>query len=577
MADRSLGWVQNPSDFKKLKDVVSVFVRGTSVNKKLVNEVITALIEDSGLRQDMIEVLSKETVEIEYSLLKGKGSGGLPRSEAPCTGIIQAIIPSQSGRPYTDDWTADGFLRWAISIGLLLYNKKKDTCTITALGEQFVSARGGSEDEQKILIRAFLSYPPAVRVLHLLNEQGHLTKFELGKQLGGLGEPGFTSIPQELYVQGLEISPEDEKSKIRSNTEGSADKYARMIAGWLCKVGLVQRVPKEQSVTVGSNTYETIIGHAYQITLKGIREIKKTEGLSSVARVPKIVYWEMLATKVRDRDYIRTRRGMIIQSIHNKEKTLTAIQADLKKEQIIESEITVKDEINVINAMGLNVQESRGVYSIRDDIVGLTIPLEKPPKTRILEMKDCLRQRLKKIDHRYLALLDLAYHGSAASRDFEVQTVDLFTNALGLKGVRLGESRKPDGIVSHDKVGIILDNKAYREGYELPMTHADEMIRYIVENHERDPDLNPNEWWLNFEPKVDCFHFLFVTSYLKGRFKSNLEYIANRTGVSGAAIDVVNLLRLAELLKSAEMSHEDFFSLFQNEEIVIGSSGFPCS
>lgn len=568
MAQRSLGWVQNPSDLNKLKDVVSVFIRGSKINKELVNNLIPGLIEDEELKEMMLERLSKADIVIEYNLLKGRGAGGGSRKDAKCSGIIQATIPNQSGREYTDDWTADGFLRWAISIGVLNYDKQKDTCKISELGKKYALSEDGSEEEQDILIQALLGYPPAVRILELLKGQGHSTKFELGKQLGGLGEPGFTSIPQDLYVQAIETSSGNKRAEIRSNTEGSSDKYARMIAGWLSKVDLVQRIPKEITVKIGNIKYSTNIGHSYRITLRGINELKRAMGTSSLLRIPKIVYWEMLATKVKDRDYIRNRRGYIIESLVSKEKTLVEIKEYLASKDIVESEVTIKDEINVIKAIGLNLQESRGKYFINDEIMHLNIPYEKPQKTHILELKDKIRQELKYVDHRYLALVDLAYDGTA-NRDFEIQTIDLLTNELDFDGLRLGESRKPDGIISYKENGVIIDNKAYSGGYELPIAQADEMIRYIEENSSRDLILNSNEWWLNFDPKVKNFKFLFVTSYLKNRFQNNLEYISNRTSISGGAINVENLLYFTEKIKSGEISYQDTFDYYKNTEIII--------
>ncbi len=117
----------------------------------------------------------------------------------------------------------------------------------------------------------------------------------------------------------------------------------------------------------------------------------------------------------------------------------------------MESEITIQDEIKVIEAIGLNLQKSRNKYSIKDTIIHLDIPREKSEKTHILELKDRLREELKYIDHRYLGLIDLAYDGNA-SRDFEIQTIDLLTNELDFKGMRLGESRKPDGVIFIEKM-----------------------------------------------------------------------------------------------------------------------------
>ncbi|MDU5471395.1 MAG: restriction endonuclease FokI C-terminal domain-containing protein [Peptoniphilus harei] len=570
MAERTLGWIQNPSSFENLKNVVSVFDKNTELYNEILNTKLHSLVEDLDLRNKLISEMRKEPLEMDYVLLKGHGiKSGQKRSDAKCSGIVQAAITTQGGRAYTDDWTADGFLRWGISIGLLDYDSEKDTVYITQLGEDFVHS--DSEDlDKEILTTAFLSYPPAVRILTLLENGEHLTKFELGKQLGGLGEAGFTSIPQDLYIQAIELASETDKATIRSNTEGSADKYARMISGWLSKVGLVQRIEKEVSTNIGNIEYKVKIGHSFRITLKGIKELKRARGISSYSKTDKIVYWQMLATKGKDRDYIRNRRGHIINSITNRGRTLEDIKVYLSENDIKESIPTIEDELKVIEAMGLSVKHGRNGYSIDDNIIKLAIPRTKISKTNVLELKDKVRDRLKYVNHRYLALIDLAYDGTA-NKDFEIQTIDLLINELKFKGVRLGESRKPDGIISYDINGVIIDNKAYSTGYNLPINQADEMIRYIEENQTRDKKINPNKWWESFENEVKDFNYLFVSSFFKGNFKNNLKHIANRTGVNGGAINVENLLYFAEELKSGRLSYVDSFTMYDNDEIYEGN------
>lgn len=570
MAERTLGWIQNPSSFENLKNVVSVFDKNTELYNEILNTKLHSLVEDLDLRNKLLSEMRKEPLEMDYVLLKGHGiKSGQKRSDAKCSGIVQAAITTQGGRAYTDDWTADGFLRWGISIGLLDYDSEKDTVSITQLGKDFVYS--DSEDlDKEILTTAFLSYPPAVRILTLLENGEHLTKFELGKQLGGLGEAGFTSIPQDLYIQAIELAADKDKASIRSNTEGSADKYARMISGWLSKVGLVQRIEKEVSTKIGNVEYKVKIGHSFRITLKGIKELKRARGISSYSKTDKIVYWQMLATKGKDRDYIRNRRGHIINSITNRDRTLEDIKVYLSENDIKESIATIEDELKVIEAIGLSVKHGRNGYSIDDNIIKLAIPRTKISKTNVLELKDKVRDRLKYVDHRYLALIDLAYDGTA-NRDFEIQTIDLLINELKFKGVRLGESRKPDGIISYNINGVIIDNKAYSTGYNLPINQADEMIRYIEENQTRDEKINSNKWWESFDEKVKDFNYLFVSSFFKGNFKNNLKHIANRTGVNGGAINVENLLYFAEELKAGRLSYIDSFTMYDNDEIYVGN------
>ncbi len=568
MAERTLGWVQNPSSFENLKNVVSVFDKKTNTYNDILSYKLPVLIKDAELKNKLISEMLKEPLEMDYVLLKGHGiKSGQKREDAECSGIVQAAIKTQGGRPYTDDWTADGFLRWGISIGLLDYDANKDTVSITELGERFVNSSSKDTDKE-ILISAFLSYPPAIRILNLLEKGDHLTKFELGKQLGGLGEAGFTSIPQNLYIQAIELASCNDKSRIRSNTEGSADKYARMICGWLSKVGLVQRVNKDVSTKIGNVVYKVNIGHSYMITLEGIKNLKRARGLSSYPKTSKIVYWQMLATKGEDRDYIRNRRGLIIKAINGTERNLDGIQKYLLENDIEENISTIEDELKVIEAMGLSIKENRSGYLIDDKLIKLEIPRTKISKTNVLKLKDRVREKLKYVDHRYLSLIDLAYDGKS-NKDFEIQTIDLLINELKFKGVRLGESRKPDGVISYDINGVIIDNKAYSSGYNLPINQADEMIRYIEENKTRDEKINPNKWWENFDVRVKNFNYLFVSSFFKGNFKNNLKHIFNRTGINGGAINVENLLYFAEELKSGRLPYLKSFNLFYNDEINV--------
>lgn len=97
--------------------------------------------------------------------------------------------------------------------------------------------------------------------MNLLEDGIEKTKFELGQKLGFVGEDGFTSLPQDILIMTL-ANEEDtkEKNKLRTDTEGSSDKYARMIAKWLIKLDLVKQVTKQVTVQIGANTYTENIG-----------------------------------------------------------------------------------------------------------------------------------------------------------------------------------------------------------------------------------------------------------------------------------------------------------------------------
>lgn len=252
---RTFGWVQNPGDLKKLKKVVGIFKPGSTENTDLIKVKLPLLLTYGLITTTdyniFITALTNSDISIDYSLLKGKGAGSGKRQDAKCTGIIQAVIEGQQNKtytdsagnsitikkPYTDDWTAEGFLRWAISCGLLEYVKADDKCKITSLGKELADAPANSPAETEVLTKALLSYPPVIRILSLLKKQDEQTKFELGSKLGFKGELGFTSMPQDAYLCDYCEATPGEKTHVRSNEEGDSDKYARGIASWCMQMG----------------------------------------------------------------------------------------------------------------------------------------------------------------------------------------------------------------------------------------------------------------------------------------------------------------------------------------------------
>lgn len=227
----------------------------------------------------------------------------------------------------------------------------------------------------------------------------------------------------------------------------------------------------------------------------------------------------------------------------------------------------------------MNITEKNGSYKLLDKIAQLEIPHQQNiiSNNSVIEIKERVRNKLLSVNHKYLILIDLAYSDvsakskkSADAREFEIQTAELFTKELSFKGMRLGDANRPDIIISYDSNGTIIDNKSYKDGFNIDKHSADEISQYINENRQRLQGVPANEWWKNFETEVSNFTFLFVTSYLKGRFAEQLAYISKmHNGIKGAAIDIENLLYLAEKLKTRQLDYDDFFKLFINQEILI--------
>lgn len=593
---RTFGWVQNPGDLKKLKKVVGIFKAGSAENLDLVSNKLPLLLTYGLISNDdyndFIAELNKTDIEIDYSKLKGKGSGSRTRKDAICTGIIQAIIEAQQNKtysdvagnsitikkPYTDDWTAEGFLRWTISCGLLEYVKDDDKCKITPLGEELANAPDNSPAETEALTKALLSYPPVIRILSLLEAQDEQTKFDLGSKLGFKGEMGFTSMPQDAYLcDYCEATTAGERTNVRSNEEGDSDKYARGIASWCMQMGWVESNQKDVTETYRRKSYTAKL-QTYSITRKGEKALIKARGNSSNPRLARVLMFEMLASnKVSSANYLRFVRACIIKALTSSDKSTDQLKKALKGYELDVDDTAIKDHIEGLISIGLEITENAGKYRLLDKIECLEIPARTEcVKDNVVDIKDRVRNKLIHLDHKYLALIDLAYSDAASrakknadAREFEIQTADLFTKELSFNGQRLGDSRKPDVIISYGLDGTIVDNKSYKDGFNISRTCADEMSRYINENNLRQKSLNPNEWWKNFDSTITAYTFLFITSYLKGQFEDQLEYVSNANGgIKGAAIGVESLLYLSEGIKAGRISHADFYSNFNNKEMI---------
>lgn len=563
---RTFGWVQDSSDFRGLCDVVAIFDNSSVKYNELKTQIIPRMIEERDGKSRLIEALNAEPLYIKYIDLVG--TSFTPRSSARCNGIVQAAIQGQR-RNFIGDWPADNFVRWAHAFGFIKYNYDSDSFCITDRGLQLVNAKTEgnelNEQEKEIMVTAALSYPPVVRILKLLaeTEDTHLTKFELGSKLGFVGEDGFTSFPQSILIRTLSMAESArEKNKMKTDWEGSADKYARMISKWLEKLGLVNQIPKEITVKVGQQEFTEIIGQAYMISARGVAALNRINGRSRHSRISKNVTYEMMATKGTDRELLRTRRTYILKAISERDNNicLYEIKDYLSNMGIVASIDTIKDDIQGLINIGIGIIEDEGEFYWNDDIADFVLPLHQNlTRSDLSVIKEEIRQSLNHISHEYLALVDLAYD-SRQNRLFEVKTMELLIEEYGYQGSHLGGSRKPDGICYTEEInnyGIIVDTKAYSGGYNVPISQADEMERYIRENQMRDLLSNPNEWWNGFPENINTFYFMFVSGHFKGNYESNIDRLCRVTETRGGAVDIQKLLLTADKCKAGIMSLDD--------------------
>ena len=338
-----------------------------------------------------------------------------------------------------------------------------------------------------------------------------------------------------------------------------------MICGWLEAIGWVNKSSKTVTETIGSKTYTCVIASAFEITNIGIINYNKALGKSESPRIPKFVYREMLASKASDANYLRMRRSLILEYLSNHTpRSVDEIKAFLNSQKIEEKWATIKDDMTGLINIGLDIEYDGTLYKLNDKIEKLIPYQEKIAKeiTDAVVVKDRVRLRLQHIDHKYLTLIDYAFSGKDKCTDFEVYTIDLLVNELAFDGVHLGGTRKPDGIFYHNNNGVIIDNKAYSRGFTITRGMADEMTRYVQENNDRNPERNPNQWWLNFGDNVNHFNFVFISSLFKGEIEYMLNNIKQSTGVDGCVLTAENLLYYADAIKGGDMQKSVFMSQF---------------
>ena len=576
MAERTFGWVQDPSKISNLRLVVEIFDPESKTHNHITNTVIPKIISEQDGKNYLIEELNKKPLKLKYRDLVG--TAFKPRASARCNGIIQATIKGQK-RLFISDWPADNFLRWAVSLGFIDWDEKTDKFSISQLGLLLSQTKIDSKEEYKIYEKAFLSYPPVSRIINLLAQASEnnyaLTKFEIGKNLGFIGEEGFTSISQNLFVKEIVgAASQKDRAEIKSNWEGDADKYARMICSWLMQLKnpWVEKVKKTINVNFIGNKYSYDL-QAYTITKEGYEIRKKILGASKFQKVSKIVYFEMLATKGRDRKYLRTRRAYIIEFITKQSLTLEEIQSKLNSKGFPENLETIKDDINGLNNIGLSISKIKNKYYCLDKIVGLNIPIlevRETHKSDILELMEKCREKIRNIPHEYLVLIPMSFDKNKSTL-FEIKTIELLTEYCKFDGLHLGGVNKPDGIIYSNDYGVIIDTKSYENGFNIPVSERDKMKRYIEENQNRNPKHNKTIWWDNFPKHINEFLFLFISGKFVGNFSNQLKILSEQTkNTLGGGLPSYVLLNLADQIVGDKINHCDFKNKISClEEIVI--------
>jgi hypothetical protein len=537
MTTRTLGWVQDSADFRKLRKVVQLFSCTDNT------EEVARIAEMTTLAADKWAPLRKRLEEPNFCATFPE----LTRDDGK--GLLSALLPGQSEGSCMSGWATYSFAYWAHAFGYLAYSREDGSLSLTPEGGALLATVAESDEEGELFTASIAAYPPAVRILELLErEDRSWTKYELGEEFGFIGEPGFQSFGQKIVVDAFMAG---DVPRI-SDAEGTADKYSRTICSWLLSLKLI-------SVETGDRT--GMRQNEFKIAYKGKRLMNHIRGKSKHPAVAQRVWWEMLATKAPGRDHLRNYRLQILRLLPERAAgiTLGDLHAALVDKGFTESDVTLSANLRGLQRIGIRVEESGNVWRLASPL-SLDVPevIETFAANTEYEEVELLRELLIKTPEKYLALIGLSVSGRASgkSQEFEVLLMDYLVNALGLPGRWLGGSYKPDGVVHVDGKGVVVDAKAYSQGYPLLLPDQGRMVRYVQDWRDRYIETGRTvAWWHQFPESIDCYTYSFVSGSFKPSAAAGLADISGRLGgIKGTTLRVRDLLETGERLLAEETS-----------------------
>ncbi|HHU32182.1 MAG TPA: hypothetical protein GXZ50_05940 [Clostridia bacterium] len=461
-------------------------------------------------------------------------------------------------------WDARCRIKAIHACGLVKLNRHIQGYELTDLGQQLKSCPKATDhlrgkrilttEEIDIFCNGLLTNPPVIRVLELLNRERRttnigLTKYEIGEQLGFVGDPGFTHLdPVWIASSGYSFH----------NKEGDADKWARTILSWLRQVGWAYLA--EERATICGKTLSR-----YKATSE-IDNILRY----NVKRVERNVPSEMLCSEKHPfPKLIQKRRvvilGFLLRKAQRKEEALILeLVNELRDNGIEADDNLVLFEIISLRQAGFHIHQL-GPYLKLDDKVCLDVnpellsniteesetEIEKLIEKLVVQYEDTIPAKL--VD----GLVRYGYDGSEGI-NFEI-TVAQFFRYLGYKTEYFGQGRgrTADVIARYiNKIyarsyGIIIDSKATSDKYTFPAGDIRKMKEYI--------DLHGREL---LKDSIPLHAFAFVSSCFCEDVASPLKEISEDTGIKGTAIEVLKLLEFGCLLTKGKLYIENMYPAY---------------
>lgn len=469
---------------------------------------------------------------------------------------IRQFREKRNDLPSRWTWDARCRIKAIYATGLVTLDRHIQGYALTELGFKLKSClksrakRRGlrilTNEEIKIFREGLLTNVPVIRVLTLLNisrknsEEG-LSKYDIGKELGFVGDVGFTHIdPYWVVSAGYSFN----------DKEGDADKWARTILSWLAQVGWVLPDGTKQ------------IGH------RRIKVYKSKEEIENVLRydatsIPRHVPKEMLCSDHHPfPDLIQKRRSLLLKYLSEQPSTKSDLVNKINDEDIQYTNQDFDFELLNLRNVGFRITENGGYYKLIDKII-LDLPpiIVKTPKLKGIEslieeliVKYENTLPIKLVDH----LIRYGYDGDKGEQ-FEGVVAEFFRN-LGFDAEYLGQGRGrvTDILVKykHPSVyarsyGIIVDAKATSSGYNFPVGDKRKMKEYITKHG---PKL--------LSEMIQNHAFSFASSKFIREVESHLTEISSDTSIKGSAITVEQLLLLGHKIRERKVAIEDLYPLF---------------
>ena len=205
---KNYGWVQNTSNLSTIRDTVELVLDEGMSHNSLMRSIYAHRTELGNIRKKWTW-----DARCRIKAICASGMVEIDRSK-------QGYRLTNLGKKLCDTPKSSGFLR-----------KKRALTT----------------EEIEIFRQGLLTNPPVVSVLSILNEsrkknRGALSKYDVGGQLGFIGDVGFTHYEASFVIQN---------NKKFNDMEGDADKWARTILSWLLQVGWV--VKSERKIFDGQS------------------------------------------------------------------------------------------------------------------------------------------------------------------------------------------------------------------------------------------------------------------------------------------------------------------------------------